>query len=98
MNDLDQLVQDAQSEFAQIQHGLRGLEIFARDPLIRRAALKRLAARLPARGLIYFLYSYVWRRGFLDGRDGFVFCTMRAMYQSQVAIKLHDLKRRGGRQ
>jgi glycosyltransferase involved in cell wall biosynthesis len=89
---------DAQFEFAQAHGGLRAAELFARDALVRRAALKRLAARLPARGLAYFLYSYIWRRGFLDGQDGLVFCRMRAMYQSQVAVKLHDLKRRGGAQ
>ena len=87
---------DAQFEYAQVEGGLRPRDFFAQDALIRRAALKRLAARLPARGLVYFLYAYVWRRGFLDGRDGLVFCRMRALYQSQVAIKLHDLKRRGG--
>jgi glycosyltransferase involved in cell wall biosynthesis len=73
---------------------LRGL--FARDALERRRALKRLAARMPARGLVYFLYSYLWRGGFLDGRDGFVFCRMRALYQSQVAVKAYDLRRRRG--
>ena len=64
------------------------------DPLVRRAALKSLAARLPARAPLYFLYSYVLRGGFLDGRDGLVFCAMRALYQGMVAAKKHDLRRR----
>lgn len=68
--------------------------VFSTDPLARRAALKRLAWRLPARGLIYFCYSYIWRLGFLDGRDGLMFCAMRAMYQSMVAIKKYDARRR----
>lgn len=88
---------DAQFEFDSLAAGMRAGDLLSRDPLARRAALKRLAARLPARGLLYFLYSYFWRGGFLDGRDGFVFCRMRAAYQSQVAIKLHDLKRQGQR-
>jgi glycosyltransferase involved in cell wall biosynthesis len=85
---------DAEYEVqADAQGGIvRGL--LSRDPLERRRALKRLAARTPARGLAYFLYSYVWRGGFLDGREGFVFCRMRAMYQTQVAIKAYDLRRR----
>jgi hypothetical protein len=61
--------------------------------LVRRAALKQLAWRLPCRGLVYFHYSYLWRRGFLDGRDGFVFCLMRSTYQSMVAIKKYDKRR-----
>jgi hypothetical protein len=68
-------------------------ELFAADPALRRSALKSLAARLPGRALAYFLYSYVLRGGFLDGRDGLVFCTMRAMYQHMVAVKKYDLRR-----
>ncbi|MBC7602807.1 MAG: glycosyltransferase family 2 protein [Ramlibacter sp.] len=68
--------------------------LFSGDALVRRAALKRLASRMPARGLVYFLYSYVLRGGFLDGREGLEFCRMRAMYQSQVAIKVYDMERR----
>ena len=64
--------------------------LLSADPLARRAALKRLARRLPSRGVIYFLYAYIWRRGFLDGRDGLTFCVMRAMYQSMVSIKKYD--------
>ena len=84
---------DAEFELEREPDGLRLGELFSGDPLRRRAALKRLAWRVPARGFIYFLYSYVWRRGFLDGRDGFVFCRMRAMYQTEVAIKKYDRRR-----
>ena len=57
-------------------------------------ALKRLAWRIPLRPLWFFLYSYVWRRGFLDGREGFMFCYMRAVYEATINIKRFDLKRR----
>jgi glycosyltransferase involved in cell wall biosynthesis len=84
---------DAEHELR--EEGKDGLAaLFSADPLVRRAALKRLARRLPARGLIYFLYSYFWRRGFLDGRDGLMFCVMRSMYQTMVSIKKHDTLRR----
>jgi glycosyltransferase involved in cell wall biosynthesis len=85
---------DAQFEFAAGTHERGWRDLWSADALKRRAALKRLASALPARGLAYFLYSYIWRGGFLDGRDGLVFCRMRAMYQVQVAAKLHDLRRR----
>ncbi len=42
--------------------------------------LKRLYLRLPCRPLVRFLYAYVVRLGFLDGRPGFVFCTLLAFY------------------
>jgi hypothetical protein len=47
-------------------------------PLARRAALKRLASRLPFRAMAYFLYSYILRGGFLQGRDGLVYCAMKS--------------------
>lgn len=88
---------EAEYELNEGQGGLRLAECASSDPLTRRAALKRLAAALPARGLLYFLYGYVLRLGFLDGRDGFVFCRMRAMYQSEIAAKKYDLRRRARR-
>ncbi|MFO0910170.1 MAG: hypothetical protein U0794_17805 [Isosphaeraceae bacterium] len=42
--------------------------------------LKKLYLRLPMRPVIRFLYAYVVRLGFLDGRPGLVFCTLLAFY------------------
>jgi glycosyltransferase involved in cell wall biosynthesis len=85
---------DADYELAQGREPLRLLQLLSADPLARRAALKRFTWRLPGRPLAYFLYSYLWKRGFLDGRDGFVFCAMRALYQAMVQIKKYDATRR----
>ena len=85
--------QEADYELAEQGKGGRFTELFAADPLLRRASLKRMAGWVPGRGLAYFLYSYFWRRGFLEGRDGLVFCLMRSMYQSMVAIKKYDRRR-----
>lgn len=76
---------------------LRLRDVVSANPLVRRKAMKRLAMRSPARPFVYFLYSYLWRRGFLDGKDGLVFCMMRALYQGMVAAKKHDLQRRADR-
>jgi glycosyltransferase involved in cell wall biosynthesis len=70
-------------------------EAFAPDPLVRRAALKRLAGRLPGRALLYFGYSFVVRGGFRDGIDGMVFCGMRAVYQQMIVAAKHELRRTG---
>jgi glycosyltransferase involved in cell wall biosynthesis len=85
---------DAQHELETEKRGVGFGGLLARDPAARRLALKALAARVPGRALAYFLYSYVWRRGFLDGRDGLVYCTMKAVYQQMVNIKKHDYRRR----
>jgi glycosyltransferase involved in cell wall biosynthesis len=63
------------------------------DPLARRAALKRLAARMPLRPTLYFLYSYVLRGGFLEGRDGLRFCRMRAEYQRMIVDRKREMRR-----
>lgn len=69
------------------------MKLFSRDPLARRAAIKHVARRLPARGLAYLIYSYVLRGGFLDGYDGWMFCRMRALYQVEIEIKRFDKRR-----
>jgi glycosyltransferase involved in cell wall biosynthesis len=87
---------DAEHEL-DVEHTSRAsLSLLSRDPLQRRAALKRLVAALPFRSSLYFFYSYVFRLGFLDGRDGLTFCRMKAMYQDMVEIHKHDLKKRTG--
>jgi len=68
-------------------------ELFSRDPLARRFALRRLAWRVPGRPVVYFLYAYVWRGGWRDGRDGLNFCLMKAHYQGMIAAKKYDAKR-----
>ena len=47
----------------------------------------------PGRAPMYFFYSYVVRRGFLDGADGLVFCSMRALFQQMVVVHKYDLRR-----
>ncbi|MCA9601031.1 MAG: glycosyltransferase family 2 protein [Polyangiales bacterium] len=68
-------------------------ELMSADPLVRRAAWKRVAGKVPGRSLLYFGYSYVVRRGFLDGTDGLTFCAMKAIYQQMIVAAKHDLRR-----
>ena len=83
---------EAEFELEQEKNGLHPSELFSSNALIKRAALKRLAGKIPSRGLVYFFYSYFFRLGFLDGKPGFVFCLMKAWYQSQIAIKKFDFR------
>ncbi len=43
----------------------------------RRQWLKRMSYKLPFRAFAYFLYIYVFKRGFLDGVAGFRFACMQ---------------------
>lgn len=84
---------DAEYELDRAALPLDWAGLISGDALRRRASMKQLAARLPFRPELYFVYSYVWRLGFLDGRDGLVFCRMKALYQRMVDAKKHDLHR-----
>ncbi len=68
--------------------------LFSADPVARRRTLKRLLYRVPARPLIVFLYLYVIRLGVLDGRAGFYFSRMRAIYEFLIDAKVLESKRR----
>jgi hypothetical protein len=46
------------------------------------------------RPLIWFLYLYVIRLGFLDGRAGLAFSRMRASYEMLIDLKALELERR----
>lgn len=66
--------------------------LMARDPLRRREALKAIGRSLPLRPAWYFLYSFIWRMGFLDGVDGLRFCAMKAAYQLMIESKKRELR------
>lgn len=72
----------------------RGL--WAGEPT-RRRALKALSVRLPFRPLLRFLYMYIVRRGFLDGRAGLTYCRLLAIYEYLIVLKTRELlAARGG--
>lgn len=57
----------------------------------RRRKIKHLAARLPFRPLLRFLYIYLWQRGFLDGREGYYFARLHAYYEFLTLAKTFEL-------
>lgn len=59
-----------------------------------RRLAKRIFARLPARGAVFFLYSYLFRLGFLDGRAGRHYAIAKAFYYWQVRVKTKELELR----
>ena len=58
----------------------------------RKRAIKQFAYRyMPARPFVYFLWMYLIRLGFLDGRIGLRYCLLRFFYELQVDLKLREL-------
>ncbi len=76
------------------QAPLRLRTLFSADPIERRRALKGLAYRLPMRPGLVFLYWYLLRLGFLDGRAGLAFSMMRASYEFLIDLKVLEAERR----
>jgi len=58
----------------------------------RRRRLKKLAGHLPfyLRPLARFLYVYIWKRGFLDGRIGLQYALMLSVYEGMIAVLQAD--------
>lgn len=73
----------------------RGL--LSRDPIQKRRAIKILAAKAPFRPITRFLYTYVYRRGFLDGTPGLMYCILRFAHELHIIVKLEE-RRAFGRQ
>jgi glycosyltransferase involved in cell wall biosynthesis len=59
----------------------------------RRRKLKQFSQRLPFRPLLRFLYIYVWQKGFLDGREGYYFARLHALYEFLSVAKTYELTR-----
>lgn len=73
------------------RENLRPADLFSRDRLMRRRALKRLSFTLPFRPAFRFLYQYILRRGFLDGHEGLHYCRLLARAEDFTAQELRRL-------
>jgi glycosyltransferase involved in cell wall biosynthesis len=64
------------------------------SPVQRKRFLReRVWPHLPARPFVLFVYMYVLRRGFLDGRAGLALCIFHAFQEFMVGLKLSELRR-----
>ena len=73
-------------------------ERFLRDPIPQsigsvqrfKRRLKKIAWRLPMCPLVRFIYAYVLRLGFLDGKPGLVFCGLLAFYDFLASANRYE--------
>jgi glycosyltransferase involved in cell wall biosynthesis len=88
-----ELLRGSTSETAGVLHG----RAFG-DPRERTRWLKRVYYRLPGglRATAYFVYRYVLRLGFLDGREGLYFAFLQALwFRMLVDAKLFEARQQG---
>jgi glycosyltransferase involved in cell wall biosynthesis len=64
------------------------------EKLSGRRRLKNLSRHLPFRPTLRFIFAYILKGGFLDGKPGYVFCRLLAMYEFLSVAKLTEMKRK----
>jgi len=57
-----------------------------------RRRLRAWSRRLPFRPSLRFIYSYIFKLGFLDGRAGYKFCRLLATYEMLNVFKARELR------
>lgn len=62
------------------------------SPLERKRFIKQIWARFPFRPLLRFLWMYVIKLGFLDGRPGLIFCTLMTMHEAVISAKIYEMR------
>jgi glycosyltransferase involved in cell wall biosynthesis len=68
------------------------------SPVQRKRYLReKIWPRIPAKPFTLFVYMYVLRRGFLDGRAGLALCVFHAFQEFMVGLKLAELRRLSSR-
>lgn len=71
-------------------------QIFARNPSVRNSALRPLLSRVPGWPLWRFLYMFIMKGGFLEGREAVQYCGAIAWYEFAIRLKMSELKRAAG--
>ncbi len=58
-----------------------------------RVLRKRIQKYAPFRPFLRFCYVYFWQRGFLDGREGYYFARLHAVYEFLSVAKTYEFKK-----
>ncbi|MFC1497541.1 glycosyltransferase family 2 protein [Verrucomicrobiota bacterium] len=69
------------------------LFLFSMDKACRRQSLKKLSVRMPFRFFLKFIYLYVAKGGFIDGKPGLIYCILQSMYEYMIVLKTEELLR-----
>lgn len=68
-------------------------ELFSRDVTQRRRAVKQAFSGLPFSPLLRFVFQYLLRGGIFEGRKGFQYSAMLAIYQYFIVLNRRELGR-----
>jgi hypothetical protein len=65
-------------------------KLFSKDKSAVRSELKKILYRLPFRPAVVFIFLYVFKMGFLDGKAGFDFASLRMFYEKLIDLKIEE--------
>jgi glycosyltransferase involved in cell wall biosynthesis len=68
--------------------------LFSKDFAEKRYHQKGLFYKIPARPLIKWLYMVIGRRAFLDGKAGFTYAFLQAIYEYFIVLKTKEMIRK----
>ncbi len=60
----------------------------------RRRWLQKKLSALPGSPLLFFLYKYIFRLGFLDGVPGLIYCAFQGIQFFHIKAKIYELRSR----
>ena len=81
--------------YAQWEARMNIEDTWPQDVVPQRERLKRIFRALPCRHRVMFVYSYIIKCGFLDGRLGFAFAQQRALYYKDIAVCTRAIQHKG---
>jgi glycosyltransferase involved in cell wall biosynthesis len=76
---------------------LSGRNRLSHEGVKHRRRWKMFSRWIPLRPLARFLYVYVWQKGFLDGREGYYFARLHAIYEFLSVAKTYEYRKRSDR-
>ena len=76
--------------------GTIGANLFG-NAVQRKRFLKKIWVRLPFKPWLRFIWFYIIRWGFLDGKAGYIYARLLSQYEYQINVKLYELLNFGGR-
>lgn len=84
---------DRHNRYSDWEAGLRARHA-SRQVQQNRSRQGRLFDRVPGKPVAFFMYGYLFRRGFLDGRAGFDYALALTFYYWQIGLKVRENARR----
>lgn len=83
---------DRHNRYSDWEAHLRRNRTLRRTVANERSSRGSVFDRVPAKPAVFFIYSYVLRLGFLDGRAGFDYAIALSLYYWQIGLKVRELE------